>query len=654
MTEKQEQQVSEPGAGSGAKHSRLLPVVPERHRQVFEAQRLATNVNRMFGFAIFITLFQVALNVVNIVIPQHTGDGMPLPLDCWIMLSLFALLAGTIFWTLFGLMRRGRLINPGLRKVAVQALIYCNVLVQLAFCTINILSNQGLNSFILFLVMFSMIPILPRLQSVVTILAAFAYILMAMLLSQGVSGIWYDVAGNEIAWTINSFSQFAFSDNRAVLPMITGISIFVSVTVYNLYVRNFLNAIALEEHNTDLAGLISQRTAALEEKTVAAELALRSKSRFLTNMSHELRTPLNAIIGMTHVAQKALEKGDAAKSLSSLAEVDSSSRHLLDMLNDILDISNIESGKLRINNERFLFRKAMQEVARAIAVKARDKSQSFTDNIDLLAEITVIGDKLRLKQVLFNLLDNAVAFTPEDGKISLEVVCQCDDEDSATLSFTVTDTGIGIAPERVEQLFKVFERGDDEPGGHAGSGLGLTISKYLVEEMGGNIVVASTPGSGSVFSFILNFAKATAMEPDGNPIVPELAGKHILSVEDIEINRAVLRELLAETHAEVDEAEDGLEALEKFKAAPVGYYDLIFMDLLMPQMGGHDAARAIRGLQRDDAVRVPIVAISANAYASDREKSFDAGMDEHLAKPLDFAAVMEVLRKYISEYQLIG
>jgi CheY-like chemotaxis protein len=371
-------------------------------------------------------------------------------------------------------------------------------------------------------------------------------------------------------------------------------------------------------------------------------------------MSHELRTPLNAIIGMTHVARKSLEGGDVPKTLSSLAEVDSSSRHLLDMLNDILDISNIESGKLRIHNERFLFRAAMQEVSRAIALKAADKSQCFTDNIEMLAEISVIGDKLRLKQVLFNLLDNALAFTPEDGKISLEVVCQQEEEGRATFSFTVTDNGIGIAPERVERLFEVFERESDSPASHSGSGLGLTISKYLVEEMGGQIAVSSTLGEGSLFSFILSFVRAEELEPNGNPIVPDLSGRHILSVEDIEINRAVLRELLAETNAVVEEAADGMEALEMFQSSPPGYYDLVFMDLLMPRMGGHDAARSIRNLDRDDAASVPIVAISANAYESDRKRSLEAGMDDHLAKPLDFAAAMEVLRRYISDYRLIG
>jgi CheY-like chemotaxis protein len=247
---------------------------------------------------------------------------------------------------------------------------------------------------------------------------------------------------------------------------------------------------------------------------------------------------------------------------------------------------------------------------------------------------------------LLNLLDNAVKFTPEDGAVDLSARCAAAAPGRLEAVFTVTDNGIGIGAEQQQRLFVPFEQGSVNSMKHGGTGLGLAISQNLAEMMGGRISVRSEPGRGSVFSFCLSLEEA-APDEEGGPLIPDLSGRRILSVEDIEINRVVLAELLADTGAVIDEAEDGAAAVEKFRASPVGYYCFVFMDLLMPNMDGYEAASAIRALERPDAARVPIVALSANAAQEDVERALQSGMDAHLAKPVDFAAMMRILTEKI-------
>jgi CheY-like chemotaxis protein len=362
-------------------------------------------------------------------------------------------------------------------------------------------------------------------------------------------------------------------------------------------------------------------------------------------MSHEIRTPLNALIGMTRAARNAETK---EKTAASLDQISASSDHLLGILNDILDMSNIESGNLKIEKDRFVLNGALKNTVDIIRERCKAGGLLFTTNIDSLGELTVTGDKLRLKQVLINILGNAVKFTREDGSIDFTVKLEAETGSRVDLSFTVRDTGIGISAEQQAKLFTPFEQGSVNSMKHGGTGLGLAISQNLVNMMGGGpIGVKSVPGEGSVFSFRLSFEKAAVLREAGEPAVPDLSGKHILSVEDIEINRMVLNELLSETKAEVDEAIDGLEAVKKFKDSPVGYYNFIFMDLLMPNMNGYDAARGIRSLNRPDATTVPIVALSANAYQEDVKQAIEAGMDSHLAKPVDYPVLMQVLAEKI-------
>jgi signal transduction histidine kinase/CheY-like chemotaxis protein len=610
--------------------------IPEKYRARFEEERLKTNIVRMRGFTVYIVVLQLVLQVTNIFFPQGAGDGMELPLILYIALSLAALFAGTIYWILFSMAKQGRIKNRRVRVFLVHSLLYLYGILQMAFCTLNVLSHQGINGQLILVLLFGMIPILKPLQSTLTILGSFFYTGALMLGTRGIVD-----AANRSAWI-----KFFETDMRAYFFIVNGLTILISIFIYRLYVSNFMKSVELEEANANLEETVRERTKELEEKTLAAEAASAAKSHFLASMSHEIRTPLNAIIGMTRAARNAETK---EKTAASLDQISSSSEYLLGMLNNILDMSNIEAGNLKIENRSFSLNDVLRNTADIMGERCKSGGILFTSNTDSLKELRVIGDKLRLKQVLINMLGNAVKFTGEDGRISFTVKLEAETETRADLSFTVSDTGIGISAEQQARLFTPFEQGSVNSMKHGGAGLGLAISRDLVAMMGGGpIEVKSAPGEGSAFSFRLGFEKAADLREAGKPAVPNLSGKHILSVEDIEINRMVLNELLSETKAEVDEAADGLEAVKKFKDSPVGYYNFIFMDLLMPNMNGCEAARGIRNLNRPDAATVPIVALSANTYQEDLKHALDAGMDSHLAKPLDYPTLMRTLAEKIT------
>jgi signal transduction histidine kinase/CheY-like chemotaxis protein len=617
--------------------------VPREYRERFEDERLELNIARMFAFSLFIVVFQVLLQIVNVAFPQKLGDGMPISLDFYIFTSLGTLVAGIVFSVILGRARKGKIRGRRLRAALVQMPLYAFSVIQLAFCTANILSNQGINSYFLFVVMFSMIPILPRRQSTITILAGFFYIFILSIVCNGLSGTSTDPATGEVfAWTIRSFELAFFTDVRAVFFVVTGISILVSILLYNLYVTNFLKSVELEQQNAHLEDLVHERTLELEEKTHAAEVASQAKSRFLANMSHEFRTPLNAITGMARVAKTAQTDAEREHAFSRIL---SASDYLLGILNDILDVSNIETGRFSLKQRGFSLKKTLAEVADAFTQRAAGKAQVFESNVYGLEDYLVIGDRLRLKQTLSNLLDNAVEYTPEDGTIGLSVEAHEEADGSLTVSFSVYDNGIGIAAEDIARLSGAFEQGSTNNMQHVGAGLGLAISTSLVKMMGGEIGIASEKGVGSTFFFTLRFKRASASAEHGEPVIPNLSGKRVLSAEDIEVNRAILDELLSETRARIEHATDGVEALEMFERSPEGYYDIILLDLLMPHKGGIEVAYTLRALERTDARNIPIYAVSANAYPDDVEKSLAAGMNGHLAKPIDFAALMQMLTK---------
>ena len=393
---------------------------------------------------------------------------------------------------------------------------------------------------------------------------------------------------------------------------------------------------------------------AAEQARKEAEQANAAKQEFLSSMSHDIRTPMNAIIGMTSLA---LDNTDDAKRVRDyLGKIALSSKHLLGLINDVLDISKIESGKMTLNVEPVSLREAMDSIVNIIQPQVTAKNQQFKAVAQEILSENVRCDGVRLNQVLINLLGNAVKFTPEKGAVQLTVYQETLPEDASRVRthFLVSDTGIGMSKEYQKVIFESFSREDNtQVRKTEGSGLGMAITKCIVDAMGGTISVRSEQGRGSEFHVVLDLERAAAPAAseaaDGaaeraNDVV--LKGRRILLAEDNELNWEVARELLSILELELDWAENGEICVEKFRNSPAGHYDAIIMDVRMPVMDGYEATAAIRGLERADA-DIPIIAMTADAFSEDIQRCLERGMNDHLAKPIDIQAVTFKLKKYL-------
>ena len=396
------------------------------------------------------------------------------------------------------------------------------------------------------------------------------------------------------------------------------------------------------------------REQAVQQERLRLEVINRtaeSKNQFLAKMSHDIRTPLNAIMGLLKIAEGLV--ADQPKVEDNLGKIRQSAEYLLSILNDILDMSKIESGKMQIDCAPFSLTKMLS------AIEAMNMTQADNKNLDFQVEVLgdpspcYMGDQLRLNQVLMNLLSNAIKFTPEGGSVRLSVTTAPCTETVDALTFVVEDTGIGMSEEYLQNLFQPFEQESASVAlNYAGSGLGLSIVKNLVDLMGGEIRVDSVKGQGSRFEISLSLSRAepsdavSAQENEPPPL--SLKGRKLLLAEDNEINAMIASELIgAHCGMLVDTAENGQLALERFLASGTEEYAAILMDIRMPVMDGLAAARAIRASSHPRAGQIPIIAMSANAFQEDVALSLESGMNGHLSKPIDIDKLDKELKLWI-------
>lgn len=381
-----------------------------------------------------------------------------------------------------------------------------------------------------------------------------------------------------------------------------------------------------------------------------AEAESRAKGEFLSRMSHEIRTPMNAVMGLTDLTL--MKKDIPADIRDNLQKVQSSSQYLRDLINDILDMSRIDSGMLSIAMEPFSMNYMLSEIQSMMGSEAQKHGLSYTIEKDIVHS-GLIGDVIRLRQVLINLLSNAFKFTPAGGTVCLRVSETKSSDGRATFDFQVTDTGVGISEEDQKRIFGSFEQVGTNYSKSQGTGLGLSISSNIVQLMGGELKVKSELGRGSAFYFTITLAlgEATAVSAETPERLTEgiLDGVHILLAEDNDLNAEIAAQLLQAQGAAVVRCENGKRAAEQFESSEKNAFQAILMDIQMPEMNGYEAARVIREMNRPDAKTIPIIAMTANAFAEDIQASFDAGMNAHIAKPLDVDKLWSTLRAAIEE-----
>lgn len=424
--------------------------------------------------------------------------------------------------------------------------------------------------------------------------------------------------------------------------------------IYNVFKLSASNKkIVYEEEKRQLQEKAMKE---LEIERKRADQANRAKSDFLSNMSHDIRTPMNAIVGLTDLMAHESDISDKMKDY--LDKIQSSSRHLLALINDVLDTSKIESGEVHLNEEKVNIEDILQQTESIIQAQTKRHGQTFQIYVDEIKHKNLICDGIRLRQILLNLLSNAVKYTPDGGNIFLKVAeLSCDQSDKAKFNFMVEDNGYGMDQEFIKHIFEPFSRAEQSVTNRVqGTGLGMTITKNIVDLMGGEIYVESEVGKGSHFRVILDLAidkEADIVGKTNDPtlrVEPEkvnLKNMKFLCAEDNELNAEILEELLHMYGASCRIYSDGEKLLEAFGEVKPGEFDAILMDVQMPKMNGLEATKGIRENENSLGKTIPIIAMTANAFSDDVKQCMEAGMDAHLAKPIDVEALEKILRRLL-------
>ena len=428
----------------------------------------------------------------------------------------------------------------------------------------------------------------------------------------------------------------------------------IRTIVVCMIVSLFLSMLLVWFVTRHLRQRVNDMTKDLQQALEIAESAGRAKTAFLSNMSHEIRTPMNAIIGLDRIA---LENHDIPNiTRDHLEKIGASAEHLLSIINEVLDMSRIESGRTVLKNEEFSFARMLEQVNVIVGSQCRDKGLNYECQTRDGLKDYYIGDSVKIRQVLINILGNAVKFTPTGGTVTLQAEEISASDRKSTLRFTIKDTGIGMSKEYLPKIFEAFSQENSSANNKYGStGLGMAITKGIVGMMGGDISVDSEKGVGTTFTVVITLERAeknivapsSEQQSETSTRQIDLAGRRILLAEDVAVNAEIMIEVLKMRGMTVEHAENGQRAVEMFSAQPSGYYDAVLMDMRMPVMDGLEATRRIRSSGREDAKTIPIIALTANAFDEDVQQTTQAGMNAHLSKPIEPEEIYRTLAALI-------
>lgn len=389
----------------------------------------------------------------------------------------------------------------------------------------------------------------------------------------------------------------------------------------------------------------------LRRAIASKEKAAAAKSQFLANMSHDIRTPINGIMGMLEIIRKT--KGNQDKEEECLDKIEVSSKLLLSLVNDVLDMAKLDTDAVVLSHEPFNLDRICIETVEAVSFQAEEAGLEVTGEHDDYTGINVLGSPLHLKKILINLFSNSVKYNKPNGKIHMSMKTLERTEDTITCEFKIRDTGVGMSQEFVEKkLFHPFVQADTSSrSNYTGTGLGMSIVKQLIDKMGGTISVESELGKGSCFTVVIPFEidHEASLKQSEEVENADISGLNIMVAEDNELNMEIIEFLLTEQGAHVEKVQNGQEALDKFEGSEAGTYDVILMDLMMPVMDGISATKAIRASKHAEAETIPIIAMTANAFYEDERKCLDAGMNAHLAKPLDMKMVVSTIAECVGK-----